>query len=116
MVFEISRSGAIQSVRGTRAWERRRPAGEFSAQRATRRRDGGAPKENAFPPATLGQSLRPLAHEHSRLVHQPPALVGASDSGVDETTDRGGKMASTSFRYERAWTRRRTLLFGRVRS
>ncbi len=35
-----------------------------------------------FPPRALGNGLRPLDGEHSGLVHQPPALVGPSDSGV----------------------------------
>src|SRR5712692_6937165 len=37
----------------------------------------------------LGKSLRAMAREHSGLVHQPPGLVGTSDSGlVFETGNR----------------------------
>ena len=35
-----------------------------------------------FFPSALGKSLRAVAGEHSGLVHQPPGLVGTSDSGV----------------------------------
>ena len=37
---------------------------------------------NFHPADRLGESLRPLADEHSGLVHQPPALVGTSDSSL----------------------------------
>jgi hypothetical protein len=33
-------------------------------------------------PAALGEHLRALADEHPRLVHKPPALVGAPHPGV----------------------------------
>ena len=35
-----------------------------------------------FFPVALGKSLRAMAGEHSGLVHQPPDLVGPSDTGV----------------------------------
>ncbi len=37
----------------------------------------------------LGEGVRPLDDRHSGLVHQPPALVGASDSGVDASSSTG---------------------------
>ena len=35
-----------------------------------------------LPPGTLVQGISPLAREHPGLVHQPPAVVGAPDSGL----------------------------------
>ena len=47
----------------------------------------------------LGESLRPLADQHPGLVHQPPALVGASDSGVvsQDALDRNAMSISRAY-------------------
>ena len=37
---------------------------------------------DSFSPGALGNGLPALARKHSRLVHQPPALVGPSHSGL----------------------------------
>ena len=44
-------------------------------------RRGARPSDSVLSPA-LGKGLRAMAGEHSGLVHQPPDLVGPSDSGV----------------------------------
>ena len=47
-----------------------------------------------FFPAALGESLRAMAREHSGLVHQPPDLVGASDTGVVPKSETGTETRS----------------------
>ena len=48
-------------------------------ERSARR---GARSSYSFLSPALGKSLRAMAREHSGLVHQPPGLVGASDTGL----------------------------------
>src|SRR5690242_19316699 len=43
---------------------------------------GGARSFDPLLPRALGKSLRPMAGEHSGLVHQPPGLVGTPNPGL----------------------------------
>src|SRR5690625_6418990 len=43
---------------------------------------GGARSADSVSSGALGESLSALARQHPGLVHQPSALVGASDSGL----------------------------------
>ena len=45
-------------------------------------RGGRTGESDSFSPGALGSGLPTLAGEHSGLVHQPPALVGPSHSGL----------------------------------
>ena len=53
--------------------------GSSIAQKA---RDVVASGEVRFVPETVGQHLQPLDERHPGLVHQPPVVVGAPDSGL----------------------------------
>ena len=55
---------------------------------------GGARSSDPFLSRALGKGLRAMAREHSGLVHQPPGLVGPSDSGVVSETEAESKPES----------------------
>src|SRR4030095_13054287 len=56
----------------------------------------GARSPDPLLSAALGESLRAMAGEHSRLVHQPAGLVGASDTGlVPEIPNCRGRRVGT---------------------
>ena len=51
----------------------------------------------------LGEGLRSLDGEHSGLVHQPAALVGASHSGVDVIANNAERRSTTLDGNDQEW-------------
>src|SRR5438045_1947066 len=52
---------------------------------------GGARSSGPLFSPALGKGLRAMAREHPGLVHQPPDLVGAPDTGVVPESEVGGR-------------------------
>src|SRR5216110_2387916 len=76
-------------------------------QRSTRRR---ARSSDPLLSRALGKSLRPMAGEHSRLVHQPAGVVGTSHPGlVPEAKIRNPKSEIRNLCWRRAAARSREL-------
>ena len=73
---------SVEKSRACVEQELRSAARLSPASRGASRGHRALPK-NALPSAALGEGLRPLDGQHPGLVHQPPALVGTPDSGVE---------------------------------